>query len=91
MSTPSLTIESHLETPDGFVLTVRVAETAPDCFATVAGDARADGADTLIVFAWPTDVPADDQRREARLLIEHALAPAAAPEPVEVTAPGTEL
>jgi hypothetical protein len=96
-----LTIESHTETADGFRLVVRVPDTAPEVLAGVAGtacwaspaDEENPATDTLHTTEWPADVDPEDQRREVRLLIEAALAPAAAApaEPVAVTEPGTEL
>jgi hypothetical protein len=98
---PELTIESHTETADGYRLVVRVPETTPEALAAIAGTAcwappAEEGnapTDTLHTTDWPADVGPEDQRREARLLLESALTPtAAAPaEPVAVTEPGTEL
>jgi hypothetical protein len=90
---PALTIENHVETGEEFRLCVRIPDTAPEVFAGVAGTAIADGDDTLFTTTWSTDVDPEEQRRETRLLIEHALTTAttAPAEPIEVTAPGTEL
>jgi len=96
-----LTIESHTETADGFRLIVRVPDTAPEVLAGVAGtacwappaDEESPAADTLHTTEWPVSVDPEDQRREARLLIEAALAPSvtAPTDSVAVTEPGTEL
>ncbi|MCK9250021.1 MAG: hypothetical protein M0P31_13740 [Solirubrobacteraceae bacterium] len=88
-----LTIESHVTANGTSTLVVRIPDTAPDVLAQVAGDTVADGPDTLHTTVWPADTPPADQRREARLLIEHALAQAAAaePEPAPLATPGDEL